>query len=398
MPPLLIAAAIGQTLVASTTLSAADRVPAVVVVLTPFGSGSAVGTSRYVRAMARVLARRTDLRGLSPEQAGIDLPALTSCPARRQLTCWTDVVRGAANAPRKPPRFLFSLAVRRVDANHDRVSLTMLDTTAAERLRTIGAEEQREDALFRQTRRSRPVRIARSNDRALLAALDAVVKEHFSTALQSAQHWAPFGAVYIESTCNGCEVLVDDRIIGISRPGRLRIVGLRQGPHAVEFRTGDRVTRVCPTAAVPGRSITVPSSACTTAEDASSSGKQLWLRYGGLASGIAGLALITYGIIQANDAPTAICVVPSGASAADCDELGAPGLSFNADPELTTRAADVNPSGLPTVALGAGLVGAGATWATGSWLWEDWPWWAHALTGVAVGGAAVTVGVVAGAE
>ena len=396
MSALLITAVLGATAPNPVELSAEQRTPAAIVVLTPFGASSAVGTSRLVAAMARVLERRTDLRGQSPEQLGLDLDALSACPARRQLTCWSETVRSTAQGPGQSPAFIFGLAVRPLGDGRDRVTVTMLDVALAKRLRT-SVDEDIEAELFRATPRSRPIVVSNRNDSSLISALEGLVSTHFESALTAAGRWNPFGSIEVSSPCEGCEVIVDGRLIGISRTGPLRITELRAGEHALQLRQSDTTILSCRTLSAVGQRVRVPAEACRARVPATdSASSRPWFRYGGLASSAAGIALVAVGAVQASSAPNGICVLPSSASTNDCRELGAPGLNLTTDGGLTDRREDINPSGVPTVAIGAGLIGMGATMAAGSWLWDEWPWWGQLLVGAAVGGAAVGIGTAIG--
>ncbi|MEO1336742.1 MAG: hypothetical protein AAFV29_13930, partial [Myxococcota bacterium] len=231
MLPLLLSAAVSQT--APLTLTAAEPVPVVVIVLTPFGSGSAVGTSRFVQAMAEILKKHTDLRALSAEQAGLDLQALADCPARQQLTCWSQLASNAVRPGQTAMPYVFGLAVRKIQDDLDRVSLTMLDAALSYVYRDVDSPEEREDVLFRATPRTPPIRIPSRPPEALKRALDRLVTESLAEPLQKAGHWKPFGAIEMSSLCDRCEVMIDGRLVGISHRGRLRIEGLRSGAHTV---------------------------------------------------------------------------------------------------------------------------------------------------------------------
>ena len=394
MPVLLLVAFMSQTATAPTVLSAAEREPAVIAVLTPFGSGSATGTSRLLRGMAAVLERRTDLRSQSVEQAGIDAAALAACPARSQLRCWTDIVVAATQQDPTPPRYLFGLAVRRLADGRDRVSISLLDTSLLATLPPSMAPDEREDAIFRRTPRTRAVRVPSNAN--LVAILDRLISESLAETLDRSGHWMPFGGVQIGSSCDGCEVLVDDRLIGLSRTGPLKIIRLKSGPRRIVLRKGPSSVLQCQVDIRANVLRTRVAESCRSTPIATESEARLWFRYGGLAAGLAGAALVTFGASLSADAPDGYCLVPNDAPADSCQTLGSPGFGFETAPSLNDDANDVNPSRIPIIAVGAGLLGAGATLAVGSWGWNDWPWWAQALLGIGIGGAAFGVGVAAG--
>ncbi len=396
MPPLLlIAAVVGHSAPASTTLSAADRTPAAVVVLTPFGSQSSVGTSRLIRAVGEILDRRTDLHAQSSEQSGIDAAALAACPARQQLTCWTRRLAAVRPAHRTPARYLFVLAVRRADAEHDRVAITMLDPSVADRLLDAITPDELETAIFQQTPRTSPIIVSSRRGSDLVDRLDQAFSQAFAAPLTAAGQWQPYGQATLSSTCDNCEVLVDGRLVGLSRAGPLRIEGLRGGSHTVNLRRGGQTVRRCEVQTSAGTHTDITDAMCPR-RPSSTDNTDLWLRYGGMLTAAAGIAFLTYGAVQAADAPRALCLIPEGSDRSQCDSIGAPGIGFSSDGAITDRVNDVNPSGIPTAAIGAGLLGAGATWTAGSWFWEDWPPWAQATLGAAIGAAAFGVGVAAG--
>ncbi|MEM7678496.1 MAG: hypothetical protein AAF449_21100, partial [Myxococcota bacterium] len=332
MLPFVLSAAVSQ--IAPLTLTAADPVPVVVIVLTPFGSESAVGTSRFVRATAEILKKHTDLRALSAEQAGLDLRALAECPARRQLTCWSQLVNGEAARGQITFPYVFGLAVRRIRDGVDRVSITMLDAALADKYAGPSLAAEQEDLLFSTTPRTRPVRIPSAPDDALSDALEQLIVESLAQPLQKAGHWHPFGTVEMSSGCDRCEVAVDGRLVGISTDGRMRIEGLRAGVHTIDFKGSNGALKRCSVFIEPYTMTEFDIGQCEGGSEGDSK-ENNWIRYAGAAVGVTGAALLVYGAVQNSGSPAALCFVPAGGDSTTCGRLGAPGLGFDADAGLT---------------------------------------------------------------
>ena len=346
MLPLLLAALMEPAVSAPMVLSAADRIPAAIVVLTPFGSATSLGTSRLVRDLGEVLLRRTDLRPLSSEQAGVDPAAFASCPAREQLTCWTRQAADSRLEQGAGPRYLFVVAARRIAPARDSLTITLIDPSITAPITEGPTADDIEDAYFRTTPRTRPIVVDRREGKRGTVLLDQIVVETFEDRWTKDGHWQPFGRILVSySDCQNCEVLVDDRLAGISGNETFQIHGLRAGPHAIALRQNRQTILRCLVHVTANRLTTISASACQSDPDTA---KTIWFRYGGVVATAAGIGLITYGALQAANAPRTVCLVPAGGNAAACDSLGAPGLGFGGEGAITDRPQDVNPSGVPT--------------------------------------------------
>ena len=374
-----------------------ERVPAVVVVLTPPGRALTASLSSVLDAVTRTLRWRTDLEILSPEQAGVDIPTLVRCGARRRMTCWARTIRGSfSRRHARRPQLAFIVVGQPVATGQDRLNILLLDLAAAGRVFRSASRadpdwrDAVEDRIFAATPQSPAVVVDAQKTGSLLDSFDRVVDRTLREPLMRMGRWWPSGRLEVFDTPAGLPLEIDGQVVTQTAAGRTDVpfvqAGLREvvirGPDAhemlqvVEVPMGGRADvrwRPPPAGAHPARLVT---------------------RWGGLGLVAAGAVIAGVGWSRASDIEST-CLVRAGA--ASCPDLGAVTFSFDPDQAPSTDPDAVNPAGIQISSLGLALMTSGAAWSAGSW-WlgpdESPPWWAW-LAGAAIGGATYAVAAAA---
>lgn len=390
---LALSAPAAPAVVPDQVLRAAPRVPAVAVVVTPFGRASALGTSALVDGLAAALERRTDLEVRSAEQAGVDLGALLACPAEQRLTCWARTVRRDLADGRAPaegaPRHLFVISARPISDRLDRVAITWMDLDAVARIFSARDEVSAasfEDRLFTEALHSRPRRLG---SEALEAGLSELVRAEWQDRLRALGRWGPRGDLELAHDCAGCRLAVDERPLGVVRPGRVRVLDLSVGARTITL-AGPAAEQACLREAqiTTGPPAQVDLRGC--APSAPAGVGTAVARWTGVGLVALGAVLGGVAIERAASGPSTVCV---GGDA--CPGLGLPTPGFDPGASPAIDPAAVNPSGPPWAALSGGALGAGAALVTGSLLLEEEDWWWSPIAAILLGGAtyaAIAVG------
>lgn len=388
------------------TRAAADEVvSAPILVVRPRGAVTGLRSSELVRLTSDELHAKTDLRGLSPEQAGVDLERFSACPVRERFRCWLELTRP------QDARFVFVYRVEPVGPSRDRVSLLAIDVPRARALvaeispSAEGSQDQVEDVIFASAVHAEP----RDVDVAAPEQLERAVADAIETLrpeLERAGHWEPWGTLLVDLPCPSCAVVAGERSVVMPTSGPIELARLRPGRRELRLYAGTEPRWTCD-AEVERRHVrTVREGDCTPMDlTAAREPVPRWaLGATGAAVGATGLALVIYGAARAASGPATLCILSdrtvSDGTVSDgtgCAGLGTPTFGFDPSRTPTTDASAVNPRGLEVVPLGLGLVAAGATWSMGQVLFEDWPWWAHLAAGTALGAATYGVGALVGA-
>ena len=366
------------------------------VLLTPPGRSLTAPLSSLIDAATASLQWRTDLRVLSPEQAGVDSSQLQACGARRRMTCWARTVRASLRRSGAPARLAFIVVGQPIAPDRDRLYTLLLDVEDAALLyRSANREdpdwqETVEDRIFRGTAQSRPADVESATPDALQAYFEQVLTQTLRDQLVEKGHWWPSGQLEIRGAPEGLPVEIDHRQIVDTRPTRTEIAPLQAGLREVVVRgPGEHEVREMIEVPVAGRAVidwTPPPEGTSAA--------RLVTQWGGLGVVAAGAVLAGVGWARASEVDS-LCIVRSGS--ADCPAVGAVTFGFDPDQAPTTRPDEVNPGGVQLSSLGLALMASGAAWSAGSWLLGDDsepPWWAW-LAGTLLGGATYAVAAVA---
>ncbi|MCK6552741.1 hypothetical protein L6R52_43360 [Myxococcota bacterium] len=363
-----------------------ERVPALMVVMTPREFASSTPTSEFLEAARRVLRARTRLALASAEQAGVDAGAFARCGAAERLGCWLLAARpdalaaeAPARSPRERPRYLFVLSVLpSEEPGEDRLSAFFLDAdrgVASWRSLSRGRDDGRdrvENALFEAATQTAPEAVRASDRRVLQDYLAALVERELRPTLERAGDWEPYGVIVVEASAAGLPIAIDGLEIGVTArgattelrdvtPGRRTITVGRAGAAATLVVDVER----------GGRAIAAFDALLTRMD---LSDRSPVLRYsvlaGGAALGVAGVAIAILGAARGGDVRSG-CVLREGDGAASCVGLGAPTFGWDPSGAPAIDRSAINPAGVTVVPLGLALGTAGATLAGGTLLLDD---------------------------
>lgn len=385
------------------TIAVDERTPSVLLVTSPGGATGGGHTSSLLRAASAAFAAHTDLRLLSPEQAGADLARFAACDRLVRLSCWVRAVRPDASGTKTPGadsdedlRFLVVLSSAPTGDGRLRLSPMLIDTDRAlEALQRLGsggagAAEAAEDAVFAGAERAASETIDPEDEAALDGYFRTLVTRALRSSLERTGHWSPQARLSLRAGVGGLGIRVDGRLVGTTGAGETLLTGLRAGRREVELVGPRGATSRALVDLRPGEGSALLLEAPVPATARVARSAALW---GGLAVGVVGASLTAVGLAQQGQID-ARCLVRASEPDASCASLGfvstglEPGAAPTADP------ARVDPGAVALAPLGFGLIGLGATTALGTWLFTDAdepPWW-PLVAGLVVGGASFAVG------
>lgn len=382
----LLCAAAGPT--SAPTLRFSPRVPAVAVVVTPFGQASTVGALALIDALASALEPRTNLAVRSAEQVGVDVSELLACPAERRLSCWAQTVRRArGDADRDAPALaghLFVLSALPLSGERDRVSLIWIDLQrAAAASRDALPEQDLEDRLFADAFHSRP-RVTQAAE--VRSTMHRLLQDRMHERLQSAGLLVSQRQVVLRHQCSGCVLVADGRTIGPLMPGEVHLQAVPQGPHSFELHRAGAPLTGCSAQQDLGTpaDFEIDFMACEGAAARPSVAPAL--RWTGIAMITVGAALSGVAIQRAAASPDTICL------GGGCQGLGLATVGFDTQPDPTADRSAVNPGGPSWAAMGGGAAAAGVGLVAGSYLAPEQQWWWSPVAALILGGA--TFGIV----
>ncbi len=353
-------------LVAATTLTAGERTPAALMIVTPRNVPLGVSTAVVLEGMTRAIEAKTSLEVSSLEQAGVDEVALRRCSFEERFGCTSRIVR--ASFP--TARFLFVADVH--PGKPARLGLTMIDLEEATQITSGGGSRaEQEDRLFSASRSTplSPVRLRREALRAHAAdLLDGTFREKltgFSGALAS---------IEIEVFGPGSTVVaLDGRTVGAIETTSATLRDVRPGAREITLTREDTppfTQRVTVAIGTPARVVMPAPPEVPVLRNAA--------LYAGLAVVAAGIGVGIYGAAATNDDTQATCLMRAGASG--CPSVGALGFGYTAPGPPTTdpSAVDGGPEFLP-LAVGLGVTGAVWSLSTVFFAEEEPLWWSIAV-------------------
>ena len=381
----LLCAAAGPT--SGATLRFSPRVPAVAVVVTPFGQASTVGASALIDALATALEARTNLAVRSAEQVGVDVAELLACPADRRLSCWAQTIRPArhpAEGDSQPvAAHLFVLSARALSGQRDRVSVTWIDLErAAAASQGALPDQDLEDRLFADAFHARP-RVTQA--KAVRSMMQGLLEDRMHDRLQNAGLLLSQRQVILRHQCSGCVLVADGRTIGPLVPGEVRLLAVPQGPRSFELHRAGAPLTGCAAQHDPGTraDLELDFMGCEAAARPSIAPA---LRWTGVAMITVGAVLSGIAIQRAAASPDTICL------AGGCQGLGLATVGFDTSPPPTADRSTVNPGGPAWAAMGGGAAAAGVGLVAGSYLVPEEQWWWSPVAGLVLG--ATTFGIV----
>ena len=374
-----------------------DRVPAVLVVLTPPGRALSASLSSVLDAVTSSLRWRTDLEVLSPEQAGVDISILVRCGARRRMTCWARTIRGSfSTGGERRPKLALIVVGQPAGEGKDRLNTLLLDLEEARRTYRSAPRADPdwrdgvEDRIFAATPQSPGTVVDVRRGNGLLAYFDRVVDQTLREPLLRKGRWWPSGRLEVIDTPAGLSLEIDGQDVARTKLGRTDIPFVQAGLREVIVR-GPDAHQVVQVVEIPigGRAEIAWQSPPEGAHPA-----RIATRWGGLGVVAAGAVVAGLGLSRGGNVEST-CLVRAGS--ADCPALGGVTFGFDPDQAPSTDPNEVNPAGVQIASLGLALMASGATWSAGSWLLgpdESPPWWVW-LAGAAIGGATYAVAAAA---
>jgi hypothetical protein len=385
------------------TIAVDERTPSILLVTAPGGMAGGGHTSSLLRAASAAFAAHTDLRLLSPEQAGADLARFAACDRLVRLSCWVRAVRPEASGTPEAPspdsdedlRFLVVLASAPTADGRLRLSPMLIDTDRAlEAIRALrpgaGGREAAEDAVFAGAERAASETIDPKDEAALDGYFRALVTRSLRSSLERTGHWSPQASLSLRTGAAGLGVRVDGRLVGTSGTGETLLTGLRAGRRELELVGPRGATSRVLVDLRPGEVHAVLLEPPRATATGAARPAALW---GGLAVGVIGASLTAVGLAQQGRID-ARCLVRASEPDAGCPSLGYVSTRLEPDAAPTADPSRVDPGSFALAPLGFGLLGLGATTAVGTWLFteaEEPPWW-PLVAGLVVGGAAFAVG------
>lgn len=354
-------------------IDASERSPAVAYVISPFGMSGEVRSSQLLEETARVMSRLTDLRLLSPEQAGMVPGVLQGCPSEHRLSCLLGHVREHVGAG-VTDFYLVLINRQPQEDGRDRILINLLnleDLRAAELAVLRDATDrmdQIEDLLFARALRSDPILLDSDDPRPLRDALEDAIRTSFSDRLRASGHWAAHGSVSFVTNCRGCTLTLDGATIGAVSPGAYLVSSVRSGTRTLALLRGARVLASSRVEVNPERTAT---STLHVDENELEDGLPIRsvLLWSGVAVSALGGALIGYGAYRTvnNDL---VCLLPDGMGCGNAPLNGAV------------------PVGVGLAAFGSSGIVAGLRDGDDPWLWIL----GGALVGLAASGTTWLIG------
>lgn len=387
LAPLAATSALAAPALTEDTIAVDERVPVVLLVLTPGASVPGARTSDLQRIAAEVLRRKTDLNLLSLEQAGADAARIADCHGK--LGCWVRAVRPDYDRLQTElptdtsyPRFLIALSILAKPGAPERLSAVLLETDAvlafdhAFPRSGAGWEEKLENRVFELAEQSPPVTADLSDAARVRAYFERLFESEWRGAFEKSGHWEPHGAVLITCSIAGRTIELDGAAVGVTRKGTTRLTGVAPGKRRITVagRSG-RAPFEATVEVTPGASAAITAEVEAEERPAGAGaivrGATFW---SGVGLAAIGVGLSTYAAV-ATPSKIAVCLDAPGGGSGLCP----PEREFLSFCELSSDdpAACGGSKGVLVAPLGFSFIGAGGAWALGSALFggeDDVPW------------------------
>ncbi|MBI4815893.1 MAG: hypothetical protein HY791_06540 [Deltaproteobacteria bacterium] len=324
-----------SALLVSLTLSADEGPRLLTVVLAPPGREPAATPTQLIGALAEA---GQGLRVYSPEQLGIDVAALRSCPAERRMSCLVGLSCPSGGCPADV------LLIVHVPARDDVAPISAWWLTLTEGSRIAEGElpiDEKEARLFDLTARAEgPIGAPGSFAELLFQGLREHVRARALDRLGSVLLTSPAGLI----------VALDGRSLGLTG-SETTISGLRTGSRRLEI--GPRAVTVEVDADTP---VVLDLSELEPTHEL----RPYVAPAGWVALGL-GAAALTWAVIATAAGPTPVCLRRAAEMSATCPSSWVTsGAHALGGPTLTPS--DVDSGGLPLAPTGLALSLTGATW------------------------------------
>jgi hypothetical protein len=362
---------------ASVALAYQERVPMVLLVLTPQGVAPGASASAFLSALERTLRDSTSLRLRSIEQVGADFQAISECPRLTRMSCWVKSVRLDYG-------YLLVVAVH-PQGDGDLLSALLVDTALASGVlrraeRTTPAwEEAAEREVFGGARVAKSSVVQTRDPEALERYFKDLAEQDFRSAFEGAGPAGRYATVILEHADPAWTLQLDGEMLPIQA---------HDAPLALRIRAGRRALTVAGPTGTERLDLVLEPGAVSRVEPRgllaparSPDRLRPVLLWGGVTSVVAGSVLAAVALAEA---PKDLACLQRSAQ----DRCSAGFVTF-VGPSWTPSGA--SPAGLAVAPLGFALIGFGATSAASALLFDEsdsLERWLTVLAGVA-GGALV---------
>ena len=282
------------------------------------------------------------------------------------------------------PRYLVVLSSLSEPGRPARLSAVLVDTDEAlalwheaSRVRT-GWEREVEARVNDEAVKSRPRAAAVSDAAQTTAYLEKLFTVSFRSAFERSGNWEPYGTIEIVNDVAGLEIRLDGELLGTTRSGRTRIVGVTTRRRSITLEHPNFSTYTAQVDVRRGDTVSLVAEVHPTTVNIGRAGV-LW---GGAGLAAAGAALIAVAVADARSSDEVWCVY-TGSDDSQCGN----GSEFKTLASAPGDNGDPNPPGVLTAPLGYSLIGLGGMMSLGVLLTDDEddvPWWAVWI-GVAMG-------------
>ncbi len=361
------------------TIDVQERVPLALLLINPKADVGGAGTADVLVAVSGVLTQHTNfqLDAIDPREVVAFCEGRLGCMVRRIRK---DYERGrlleADGTPmpydkhleslgKQPyPRFLVVMSVVASKSRPDRLSAVLVDTDEALAIwheadhKRSGWEQDVEGRINSSAVVARPSWADVPDANAAKRHLDKLFRVSFRSVFEREGHWEPYGAIQITSNIDGLSIQLDGRLVGSTRAGRTRLLGVTAGGRTIvlEHPDYDPFKQIV-SVEVGGR-----HKIDATVQSRSASAGRLGVALAGVGVFAVGAVFVGVAVAQEQDAREVVCVRSSDLDPAVCGSGNEFTTLTGADGD------DPNGSGVMTAPLGYSLMGMGASWSLGSWL------------------------------
>jgi hypothetical protein len=351
---------------------------------TPTGEVARTSSSEVIRMFSEVLRKETDFNvQLLDAAVMIECRGKLGCislkarardydPAARpsengQVLPYREHVRRLKEEKVPYPRYLLVISNVTLEGEEDRMTAVLVDTDRALNLfhdasrKVSDWQDDVEARINSSAVLIPPIKVNVRDADETRSFLERLVVQDFRAFFESGGHWRPYGELVIEGPEPGLGVSIDGDTVGATQPGTTRILQMLPGTHRVELVHPDYAPFQQDVTVTAGAAARIDARPARLA--GSAAGLHAVVFWGGIATAIAGAALVGVAVTNPSDVTTA-CF-----EAEDCQSNSA-FLAFGHN-DQSELARDVNPGSVLIAPLGYSLVGTGAAFSLGSLLTDE---------------------------
>jgi hypothetical protein len=373
--PLFLLALMAAYAADENTLTAAEKKPIGVLLITPTGNVASTSSSELIRIVGGLLDAHTDL-----VPALIDPVSVASC--RGRIACFAT----SSSVDTAGARHLLVLSNFTGKNAPDRLSVLLIDVEAAKRI-IADMPREAEDDLELDARLgdgavlARPKWVVLANADETRAYLRKVFEEELKQSFEATGHWEPYGTIALELEEPGFAIELDGRALGVTKAAPAKIAGVLPGKRTLRLTHPSYEHE--PTEVLVERGALLSLTPDLKIKAGPSATVRSAIFWSGLALAAGGTALTAIAVTGGNSSSELLCVSASGGDCMDRRSFarsdqpgGAPAFGENA-----------RPGGFLFGPAGYSLVAAGGMMALLALIFEEedrFPW-IELAAGVAAG-------------